>query len=353
MAIWLRSSGIFISTAATLSLLTTAAFAAGGTVPAEAGKLPVDDQVTIVDNLGNETVIDGSLSRSGARSAAEPTLEGTADLSDLGHEAALDPEIPSDFLDALDPTTGEPFDVSSLPVDGGQVSPFTVIGGDGRYEVDATVTPYSRTAFVTYALGGENYVCTGFLVGNRILATAAHCLNDGSGTDGNTGNWGYNYKIWFGFTGISATASCGYNALAAPNGFTNGGGNSNWDWGLIVLNCNAGNVFGAFRPVVQGDTPLYTWSVTGFPGDKAAQQGHYSMYSMAGPINGETTYRWNYSMDTYGGQSGGPIWGDSNPGCPGYCAIGIHTTGGLINNFGSRITNTVLGAIDAYKTAYP
>ncbi|MFF3062922.1 trypsin-like serine protease [Oerskovia sp. NPDC057915] len=312
-----------------------------------------DDQVTLIDNLGNATILNDGVAARSSFSADEPR-DGTGNLSQLGGDAVLNPELPDEFLKALDPATGEPFDFSSVSPSDTQVSPFSVIGGDGRYAVDPGANPYNRIVFITYALKGEPYVCTGSLVANRILATAAHCLNDGLGTSStDNGTWGTNYKVWFGYTGVGSVATCGSNVTAAPNGFTNGGGNSNWDWGLLVLNCNAGNVFGSFRPVVQTDIPLYTCEITGLPGDKADQQGYWSMFSMAGPINGMTDYRWTYSMDTAGGQSGGPVWGDNNPGCPGFCAIGIHTTGNVIFNAGSRITQNVVNAFDAYKTAYP
>jgi glutamyl endopeptidase len=47
-----------------------------------------------------------------------------------------------------------------------------------------------------------------------------------------------------------------------------------------------------------------------------------------------------YDIDTFGGQSGSPIWQETQE--TGVVAVGIHTTGGVSSNSGTRISSDVM-----------
>jgi glutamyl endopeptidase len=81
-----------------------------------------------------------------------------------------------------------------------------------------------------------------------------------------------------------------------------------------------------------------TSRISGYPADRdrAAFQYYHER-----PVLNVTPTRLNYDIDTFGGQSGSPIWRQIQ-GSPAV-AIGIHTTGGLTSNSGTRISEAVLG----------
>lgn len=118
----------------------------------------------------------------------------------------------------------------------------------------------------------------------------------------------------------------------------------------VQLNCNAGEVFGhyGFRDI--GSILGGTWTVTGYPGDKVDDSG-YSMWQDSGALNTIHPNRIYYSMDTAGGQSGGPLWRlESGTSC-GNCVIGIHTLGHGVSNSATRINATVAAAFKQYAAA--
>jgi glutamyl endopeptidase len=63
---------------------------------------------------------------------------------------------------------------------------------------------------------------------------------------------------------------------------------------------------------------------------------------------GVTDTRLIYDIDTFGGQSGSPIWQQTAE--AGLIAVGIHTTGGVSSNSGTRITADVLGNLVKWTT---
>jgi len=58
------------------------------------------------------------------------------------------------------------------------------------------------------------------------------------------------------------------------------------------------------------------------------------------PMMAVTDAQLVYDIDTFGGQSGSPIWQQTTE--LGLIAVGIHTTGGVSSNSGTRINQDVL-----------
>jgi glutamyl endopeptidase len=90
--------------------------------------------------------------------------------------------------------------------------------------------------------------------------------------------------------------------------------------------------------------------VSGYPGDKTSA----TQWSTSGDIRVSETYKTRYKHDTYGGQSGGPVFETDREGsnCTGACANTIHTYG-LYNgyNSGTRITQVVYNNLIAWRNA--
>ncbi|MBW0256283.1 serine protease [Cellulomonas sp. PS-H5] len=287
------------------------------------------------DSTGATWTISPSLStaRGGTGAALTvPASTGTGNLTDLVG-GQIFPDVPDDVAAAL------------APLSGSRPGARAVIGTDDRTRItNVTASPYVQMPlFIFDRPGNGTSACTGWLYGNRTLATAAHCLTDGQGT------WYTNFRVYFGLDGNTAYAQCGYNVLAAPTGW-DGTTGSAYDWGVVVLNCNAGNVLGSMGYQALDSAPSGSWSVTGYPADKSPAN---TMWTHAAPVAVQNSDKWKYEIDTYHGQSGAPIWRlEAGTAC-GNCAIGIHTTGGTTSNSGVRITNAVGSTLHAYSARYP
>lgn len=325
-------------TASVIALtLSSGTYSAAEVAPGD----PPPDVVTMVDSTGASWAIEtpSSSGRAAGPTTTVPSSTGSGDLTDLVG-ADLDPTLPPELAGA--------------PVPGGQRPTVrSVIGADDRTRVtDVVTSPYVQMPLLTYTKpSGERFMCTGWLYDNRTLATAAHCLSDGKGT------WYSGYEVYFGADGSSAYARCGYNVQATPVGW-DGTAGSPHDWGILVLNCNAGAVLGHLGYRTVSPAPGGNWSVTGYPSDKVSSASGYTMWTHAGPVTAADAARWHYQIDTHGGQSGAPVWRlESGTSC-GNCAIGIHVAGPLnptptSQNTGVRITTTVFEALSAYARAYP
>ena len=126
---------------------------------------------------------------------------------------------------------------------------------------------------------------------------------------------------------------------------------SNYDYAAIKLNCTAGNTVGWYGFYWTSASLAGTWStIQGYPADKSSG----TQWKMSGSIATSGTYRISYTIDTYGGQSGSPVWTYRNNTCTGagttgVCAMAIHTLGGSSSNSATRITQTAFNNLVAWK----
>jgi V8-like Glu-specific endopeptidase len=223
----------------------------------------------------------------------------------------------------------------------------TVSPPDGRTRItNVAIEPWRMIVYleITFPHGTQGG-CTGFFVGPRTIATAAHCL-----FAANEGGWASQVDVYIERNGVqyyarttarSATgcantaAVCGDLRKAA--GYTGGifgggllGGQS--DYGAVVLTDNTlGNRQGWFRLTVEDDTTLrdLAVSVSGYP---CAQGEHEcdpnsqvtvsnTLWTMSGNITNVSSAFIGYTIDTDHGQSGSAVWHGSGRV---YDVVGIH-----------------------------
>lgn len=212
----------------------------------------------------------------------------------------------------------------------------SVIGADGRYQVTATTSfPYRAIARITFTSGGSTYGCTGWMFGPDLLVTAGHCVYD-------NGAWSTNVRVYPGQNGASTPyGSCGYRRLYSVVGWTQNR-DTNYDYGAVKLNCTIGNSTGWFGASwTSGSLTGQSTIVTGYPCDKPSG----TMWQHADQVRVTLTYKLQYANDTYGCQSGAPVWQSG-----GY-SIAIHTNGGSTYNSGTRITEAVFNNLIAWRNA--
>jgi glutamyl endopeptidase len=239
---------------------------------------------------------------------------------------------------------------TAAPVESGK--PESVIGADGRVQITPTTSYPSRAIaylLVTWKNNAQGS-CTGWFIGPRTVITAGHCVwNTASGS---AHGWAKSIVVYPGRNGASLPyGSTTAHQLFSVTGWTSSA-STNYDYGAIETNSAKGNTVGWFGFSWQSSNSFPgTYTVRGYPGDKPTA----TMWTMSGAITHVNTYRLWYNMDTYGGQSGSPLY---KPGCTTYCGVGIHTYGTSVSpyfgNSATRIRQAVYNNFVSWKnSAYP
>ena len=214
-------------------------------------------------------------------------------------------------------------------------SPDSVIPPDQRTRVNPT-TGYPDRAIV-YITKDDRHHCSGWMVSADTLVTAGHCLYNRGGKA-----WYTNLKFFPGANGnVRPYGFATATQLWTDVNYTRSG-DTRQDWGVVKLNRRIGDTTGWFGLRWQAQTYNGTTAtVRGYPGDKP----HGQMWTMSGKIEDSQPNKLCYSHDTFGGQSGSPIYLSNNT------VIGIHTNGvsrfGLCpkRNAGTRITQGLFSVI--------
>ena len=224
----------------------------------------------------------------------------------------------------------------------------SVIGPDGRTQVTNTTTSPRRAIAQILFDGGA--LCTGWMISANTLATAGHCVHEGFGGSG--GFYPVNsYEIRPGRNGANAPyGMCTAKTLYTVNGWANDG-LQEYDYGAIRLNCSVGDTTGWFGYFHQAASHNGQQAIiAGYPGDK----GGHTMWTMTGTISATLPRRLTYTVDTYGGQSGAPVYTNNNANCQGPCVRAIHAygVGGVdTENSGTRIIQEVANNLTAWRNA--
>jgi glutamyl endopeptidase len=205
----------------------------------------------------------------------------------------------------------------------GEASAESVLGADGRTWLRGRTGVYPNSAIgrIDYRHGGNTYWCTGTLIDADTVLTAGHCVHDGSGTEG---GWSTRVRFLPGVEGNTAPfGACGAREmLTLPGWYAHGG--EYQDLGLIQLDCAIGNTVGWFGyRAIPGRNGLLRVPVhvRGYPGDKVWS----SLWTMRERVAVSQPTMAFYAADTYGGQSGSPVfnWKPCN-GAVGPCILAVH-----------------------------
>ena len=224
----------------------------------------------------------------------------------------------------------------------------SVIGSDARQRIYPNESGYPERAIgqITFNQDGGSFICTGWLINNNTVATAAHCLHGGPGS-----NYSTNVRFFPARNGSSNPyGSCTARTLFVPGAWLTFGNDVN-DYAAFKLNCNIGATVGSFGIHNLGVINGLSVVITGYPGDKPSG----TSWSGSGDVISSSSTKVRYRIDTAGGQSGSPIFEPdrlSSTGCNGACAIGIHAYGvSSGTNSGTRINATVLGFLNSARAA--
>lgn len=234
----------------------------------------------------------------------------------------------------------------------------SIIGADGRVqEFNTTNYPERTIGQIVLNQNGTIYTCTGWLIDPNSLLTSGHCAYNPTPTGGDIIEWANFYP---GRNGASDPYG-GYSVynVYAPSEWRYGPDSTDEyaDFAVMSLTLNAGNTvgwLGYFARNAQNALLGLGALVEGYPGDKPPGTRWY----MSGRIGASQRKMTFYRMDTYGGQSGSPVYQYSSPYCGGDpCGMAIHSYGvhGFSAhsnyNHGPRITIPRFGLIQSIAAA--
>jgi V8-like Glu-specific endopeptidase len=189
------------------------------------------------------------------------------------------------------------------------VNPETVFDPDGRVQVgDTTGFPWRSIVSLQFTFpDGGQFICSGAIIDNFHVLTAGHCVFDGAAGPTNHGGWATSIKVIPGLEDTYEPYSFAWATyMRSYTGWTSSEDHQH-DWAVITLDRNIGVFTGWMGRMTAGpSSSIYTdiLNTAGYPADK----GGTTMWFDGD--NGRTANDYNhwYYMDTYGGQSGSPVW---------------------------------------------
>jgi len=227
-----------------------------------------------------------------------------------------------------------------------------VIGNDDRVRVtNNEVYPWCCIcSLLITANTGMSYIGTGWLVAPRLVLTAGHCvfMSDENG-------WVSQIEV---IPGRDADSRPFGSAIArdfrSVTGWTQDN-NSNFDYGAILLppENRYGEQLGWFGYTNRDDDYLrdVTLNLAGYPGDGGPAHVDGSQWFHSRKVRDVFDRQLTYEIDTYGGQSGAPVWEMASDGSR--YGVAIHTFGTSVNNGGTRITSDVFDNIVQWAGQVP
>jgi V8-like Glu-specific endopeptidase len=213
---------------------------------------------------------------------------------------------------------------------GGPIRPpfESVIGVDERIRIlDTDLAPWRMIcALRMQGASGAGAIGTGWFIGPRTVLTAGHCVF----SNYFFGGWASTIEVIPGLNGTGpADVSRPYGCVSSQR-FSSldrwtESEDADFDMGCIHLDEPLGVKVGWFSLGALPPERLESFlvNVSGYPSDRGAGEEQYHGRNRVLQV---TERRLFYEVDTYGGQSGAPVWIHEEEGAP-PLAVGVHAYG--------------------------
>jgi glutamyl endopeptidase len=200
---------------------------------------------------------------------------------------------------------------------------------------------------------GLTFLGTGWLVSPRVVLTAGHCVYMSD-----EGGWATQIEVIPGrFAEQRPFGSAISRDLRSVTAWTVDN-DRDYDYGAILLpeDKRFGDELGWFGYATRDDAYLrgVTLNLAGYPGDggKAGPQRQQGTpWYNSRTVSDVNEKQITYEIDTWGGQSGSPVW-EMAPDGSRY-GLAIHTWGTSVNNGGTRITSEVFDNVVSWAGQVP
>lgn len=223
----------------------------------------------------------------------------------------------------------------------------SIIGSDDRLRVDdPSVSPFCKIVFIrSYYANNVVVRSTGVILGPDLVLTCAHAIYRSE-----FGGWPSEVRVYTEVDGVrpldddyagKTTTQMVIPAAWADPSLSNQGK----DWAYMYVDSPIGYQQGwmGFGTV---PTTYNDFNVTGYPDCAPGEEtyNNFYMYTDSGVIDGldDSGTMFYYSMDTSTGQSGAPLYTDSQ------IVYGIHVLGGS-NNQATKISNSLYNYLVAAR----
>lgn len=257
----------------------------------------------------------------------EPMLDG---IGETGEEP-----LPEDWESMTDAGSAHYDDRTSIE---------SICGRDDRVRVRAVSSPpWRMIAKLFITLGnGKRVVGTGWFVSPRTLITAGHCV-----FSSRNGGWARSVTVVPGMNGRKRPFGSARSATFRSVKAWTQHGRPESDVGAIILPKSAplGQRTGYFGFAALKNSTLKNLLVntSGYPADKSIGTQWYN----GGRITHVRARQLDYMIDTFGGQSGSPVWRYSSKTRTRH-VVGIHNYGGC-DNKASRVTTGLHRLMQRWK----
>ncbi|HVF12942.1 MAG TPA: trypsin-like serine protease [Acidimicrobiales bacterium] len=204
----------------------------------------------------------------------------------------------------------------------------TVIGVDERVRIlDTDLGPWRMIcALRMRGPSGAGAIGTGWFIGPKTLLTAGHCVFSSHFF----GGWASTIEVIPGLNGNATTTAARPYGSVTSERFSSvdlwtAKEDPDFDIGCIHLDQPLGETVGWFSVGALPPEHLESFlvNVSGYPGDRGAGAEQYHGRNRVMQV---TERRIFYEIDTYGGQSGAPVWIHEEDGSP-PLAVAIHAYG--------------------------
>jgi len=238
--------------------------------------------------------------------------------------------------------------------------PEKVVGTDDRIRrTDTELYPWHCICSLvsTDPRTGLRWIGTGWLVSPRIVLTAGHCvyIYDNDSFPNDTGVWASKVEVIPGRDGSERPfGSVETSVLRTTQAWINDR-DTRFDYGAIILpeSHRYGDDLGWFGYAAWDDDVLSSnvLNLSGYPGDKEAGTQWFHKQRALTVEEHELTYE----IDTFGGQSGAPVWIKTAEGHR--YGVGIHkmghATSSSVWNSAKRITQATYDNITSWVAEAP